>query len=381
MSTDERPSAMQRKAGAGRPPPEIGTPTAAKLLRAAAMQAGEDVVALSIVAGQAEETRTTLAPLVEALDETTLLALVEGPEGRYGLVLLDPDTMGALIEMQTTGRVVPRAATPRAPTRTDAVMCADFIDRVLELLEQRAADADLALTPALSGYRYALALSEPRAIPLTLEDIPYRRFRLSLDLGRGAKQGVFDLILPHEAAPVAGRSGAGDTAGFTEALGAVVAESAVCLTGTLHRVELTLSEVADFAVGSAIPIPREALGCVAIEDIDGRTVGHGRLGMANGNRAIRIGAAQKADGAEASSHTIEPSASATLLEPDQLSDLNASPDAFPEPALADTYGDGDFADLSGTAEPGDLTGLDELGALDDLIAADDLPDLADLSDL
>ncbi len=372
MNTDERPSAMQRKAGAGRPPPEIGAPTAARILRTAIMQAGEDVAGLSIVAGQPDEMRTTLTPIVEGIGEHALMALIEGPEGRYGLILVDPDTLAALIEIQTTGRVVPRPATARPPTRTDAIMCADFIDRVLELLEDRTAEAEIDIAPALGGFRYALALSEARAIPMTLDDVPYRRFHVSLDLGRGAKQGTLDVILPFNAAPSGAAAATNaDPAGFTQALAEVVGEAEVLLRGTLHRLQMPLAEVAGLSVGSVIPIPREALGQVAIEDIDGRTVKHGRLGMSGGHRAIRIGAVAEAE--PQMDAPARPAKPAALPPDDPMPDLPGLPDSGDVPDL------GDVADLGALGEAGDLPDLPVLPDLPDLPDLADLPELPDLS--
>lgn len=380
---DGSPSVMRRKAGAGRPLPEIGAPTATRILRSALMQAGEDVAALTIVAGQPEETRVTLDPMVEGIEAQALMCLLEGPQAAYGLAILDPQAMAALIEVQTTGRVRTRPADVRAPTRTDAIMCADFIDRTLELLEQGATDAELDLLPVLAGFRYALALPEPRAISLTLPDIPYRQFSVSLDLGRGAKQGKIDVVLPYDG-PGRGRGGAGlDPQVFTEALGDVVGTTTARLLGTLHRIELPLAEVAALEVGSLVPIPKEALSQVAIEDIDGRTIMRGRLGQQGGNRALRIGVPA---GAGAVSIALEPrDMPAALAAPGGTIPLEDTLGGMPDLADAGHLGDtSDNMTMEDMGEPGPLD-LD-LGAHSDGLEAlsdvtDDVPDLDDLPDL
>jgi flagellar motor switch protein FliM len=372
---------MQRKAGAGRPPPEIGAPTAARILRTALMQAGEDVAALSIVAGKPDESRTTLDRVVEGIADTMLMALIEGPEGRYGLVLVDPETLAALIEMQTTGRVVARPAVARPPTRTDAIMCADFIDRVLELLEARSQEADIDIAPALGGFRYALALSESRAIPMTLDDVPYRRFHIPLDLGRGAKQGTLDLILPFDAAPSTHAAATtADPAVFTEALAEAVSRTEAHLRGTLYRQDMALSEVAALAVGSIIPIPREALGQVAIEDIEGHIVMHGRLGMSDGHRAIRIGPVDGGDVAD----DLAPGAVTPASLPAAAPTLDLAPGLDPSPEVSELPDMGDLPDLgdlgggNASGDPGDLGALPELPDIGDFPDLPDLPDLAGL---
>lgn len=278
---------MRRKAGAGRPPPEIGQLTPARALRQAVAQAAQDVAALVAVAGTVEEARTTLGKVVEALPDYPLLGLVEGPGSRFGLVVLDGQMVAALIEMQTTGRVVPRPAPARAPTRTDAIMCADFIDRLLELIELQLREADPAVAAVFSGYRYAMALSETRAIAMTLDDVPYRQLSVPVDLGQGKKSGEITLILPLD--PQGKSAAAGhDKSGFTEALRDRVLDTGARLTTTLARRRMTLAEVAELTVGSVIALPREVLGAVEIEDIAGRVVAHGRLGQVDGHRAVRV---------------------------------------------------------------------------------------------
>jgi flagellar motor switch protein FliM len=286
MSDDNRPSALKRKAGAGRAPPEIGQPSLARILQLALAQAAETVAGLALVAGPVEERRTTLAAICDSLPDTALLAMLEGPDSRFGLAVLDADTVAALIETQTTGRVVPRPADSRAPTRTDAMMCADTIDRLCELLEARVVAAALPQAATLAGYRFAMALADARAVAMTLADLPYRLLSVPLDLGAGAKSGRIELILPAELQAPA-RAGAGD-ARFADALAAHVLTSGVALTATLCRVEMTLADLSALAPGQLIPVPARALGEIAIEDLGGAYVGRGRLGQSNGRRAVRI---------------------------------------------------------------------------------------------
>jgi len=334
---------MRRKAGAGRPPPEIGQITPAKALRTAVAQAAEDVAALVAMPGAIEEARITLEAIGDSLPEHPLLALIEGPGGGFGLVVLDSQAVAALIEVQTTGRVVPRPSEPRAPTRTDAIMCTDFIDRSLELFEQRVGEAGLALAPALTGYRYAMALAEPRAVTMTLEDVAYRRFALTVDFGRGAKSGALQIILPHDA-PGHGPRAAGDADAFTQALQTQVMRARAVLTATLARRRMTLAEIADLAVGSEIALPAKALTEVALEDLKGRTVARGRLGQASGHRALRL-VATPPDGAACPAPAPLPVPSPDLAAmPEPGAFARTVPDSAPPPDALSAYG----IDLSAT---------------------------------
>lgn len=279
---------MRRKAGAGRPPPEIGLPTPAKALQTAIAQSAQEIAALSVNAEAAEAERVTLPKLCEGLPEAALFALIEGPGGGFGLLTLDTQAVAALIEIQTTGRVAPRAAEPRPPTRTDAIMCADFIDRILELFESRVEEHGIEFAPALIGYRYAMPLTEVRAIPMTLEDVPFRRFQVDLDIGDGAKAGQLQLVLPFEPSGYRA-SGAGSEGGaFSVALQAQVMEAQAVLRTALHRQRMTLADLAALRPGALVEVPRAALGEICVEDISGNTVARGRLGQTGGSRAIRL---------------------------------------------------------------------------------------------
>lgn len=366
---------MRRKAGAGRPPPEIGRLTAAKAVRGAVAQAAQDVAALVAVAGTVEEARTTLARFVSDVPDPALLALVEGPAGRFGLVVLDPQVVAALIEVQTTGRVVPHAADARAPTRTDAIMCADFIDRLLELVDERVTEAGLDIAPALRGFRYAIALAEPRAISMTLEDTPYRLFACEVDLGRGAKTGALRLLLPYDPPGQKPNAGA-ETGAFTDAIRAQVYEVEARLNATLLRRKLALSDVMAFDVGTLIPVPHAALARIAVEALDGTIVARGRLGQVQGHRAVRLtedlGVEDPGGMTDVSGPAAKPRA------------LPGTPPNLPAPNKGGDIGDlgdlTDLGDIGGIGDPGDLGGLggDDPDGLPDLAALGDLGELSDL---
>lgn len=287
MNADAKPSVMRRKAGAGRPPPEIGALTPARALQSAIAQAAQDVAGLDAAATVPEPHRRPLTPMVEAVPEQALISLIEGPAGSYGLMVLDPQSLAALIEVQTTGRVVPRPATPRPPTRTDAIMCADFIDRVLEELETRIATAGLEDQALFEGFRYAMPLSEPRDIALALEEGPYRVFEVAVDYGRGAKSGQITLALPFDP-PGHGHGAAPDAASFNAALQAQVRASPAQLAAILARQEMTLEALSRLEIGQTIALPPEALDDVALEDVLGNVVARGRLGQSGGMRALRL---------------------------------------------------------------------------------------------
>ena len=373
MSDDQRDvSAMRRKAGVGRPPPEIGRVTAATALRVAVAQAAEDVAALMALAAGVQEQRVVLDSLVEGLPEHALLVLIEGPNSRYGLIVVDPQTLAALVEIQTTGRVVPNPAAPRAPTRTDAIMAADFIDRMLELFEEVVEEAELSILAAISGFRYAMPMSDTRAVLMALEDIPYRQFTLTMDLGSGAKEGSMQLVFPFD--PPRLRVDRGDTAGGTETLADAVMDTKAEMTAVLHRREMPLAAVTALTVGALVPVPREALVNVRLEDVTGREISLGRLGQVGGHRAVRI--------SEENAET----PGATNMVPGVMETGTAANhgglDAVGDPgALGSLGGMADDNTMAGLGEAGGLGSLGDLGALGGLGDPADMGVMADLGDL
>lgn len=375
---------MRRKAGAGRPPPEIGTLTAARAFRTALARAAQEVLGLAAVAGDVSEQRITLEPATENLPEAPLLALLEGPLGGFGLMVLDGQTVAALIEVQTTGRVVPRPAEARRPTRTDAVMCADFIDQVLMQLQAQLDEADLPVAPAFAEYRYAMALADTQAMGMTLEDLPYRQLSVMVDFGHGAKSGRIAVLLPFD--PPSAQGAGGDGTGFSEALRSQVLETRAHLSATLARHEMTLAEVTLLRPGSVIAVPLDALASVRIEDVDGHTIALGRLGQAEGHRAVRLlsedaGTGSVVGGLDGPGAQHAPEVPAVDAGQGMgLGELGAigGNDDLPDLAALGDLGDlgnlGDVGDFAGgaaapAADLPEIDGLADLGSFSDPVAA------------
>ncbi|WP_371168129.1 FliM/FliN family flagellar motor switch protein [Aliiroseovarius sp. 2305UL8-7] len=293
MADTEKISAMRQKAGLRVPAPEIAPVTATSALGNSVVRAGEDIGGLVLAAETITQQRCVRGALRELLPERGLLALVEGPESRFGLIAVDHELVAALIEIQTIGRLLDAVAVERSATKTDATMCADFIDRVLECLEGALAEAGLPEVSAISGYRFAVRLDDLRAAHMALDDIPYRCFQTSFKLGDGSRSGGFTMLLPFDTEP------AHDTqekaiAATGQSAPEVVLTSATELHAVLHQTRMSLADVTGLEEGMIVTLPRAALGAVSLVDLSGRTVARCRLGRAQGNRALRIGQHQAA---------------------------------------------------------------------------------------
>ncbi len=285
MTQQAQVNTLRRKAGAGRPPPEIGRMSATRALRKAIAQAAEDAVALAATATRVDESRSSLTAFLDLLPDNALIVRCKTEMDQHGIVVLDLQSLAALIEVQTTGRVVPNPARPRDPTRTDALLAAGVIDEILKVFETMVADAGLPVACAISGYRYEMPLADARAIELGLADLPYRLFQADVSFGDGAKDGKILILLPYDG--LASGTGASPLK-WQDDLQAVVQCASVEMEAILARKNMPLQTVTNFKVGTIIPLPRDAVSQIRLEDMNGQIVTRGRLGQAAGHRAIRL---------------------------------------------------------------------------------------------
>ncbi len=253
----------------------------------AASLAADAVTGLAAMPVEVRESRVTLAELKAHLGagDGQLLLCLRG-RGTTGLARLDAQLLAALIEVQTTGRVLADPADPRPATGVDAAMAVPVVnDTVARLV------ATLAEGPARS-WALSMACAErvdgPDAVGLVLEDVPYRFLGVDLDLGAGAKTGQLELAFPEtrRRIPPGERR-----AVWQSAFGKSLKEARVSLRAVLCRQRISLSALAAMAPGETLGLPRSVLASVALETIEGRRVAEARLGRSDGFRAIRLNAA------------------------------------------------------------------------------------------
>ena len=231
--------------------------------------------------------RRSLAEIVEMLPEPALIcALDEGAGEATGVAVLDAGLMAGMVEAMTTGAVTAvDGGAARRPTRTDAALLAPVLDRALTGLEAGASEAGL--PEWARGFRFAATVDGGRGLSLMLEDVPYRLLVADVDLALGARAGPLLLGIPEGRAearlavpPPDGR--------FTEALAAQVAGSEARLEAVLSRLALPLGAVMNLQVGQEIVLPRAEIARIAVEGLDGRKVGAGKLGRQGNLRAVRL---------------------------------------------------------------------------------------------
>ena len=257
--------------------------TLARAWTIAVPRAAEGALAVQASILKVDEERVVRDSLPDLVTEHALLAILEGPEDRFGVAIIDATVLASLIEAATTGRIGSRPVTPRVPTRTDATICADLLDAMLDGFESNLSEMDD--PPNLAGYRYAAPIVDARAMTMALAEGPYSVFRLSLDLGGGLRQG--EIVAAFPVAPRGAGRGA-DVAAFQQALADNVMEAPAELDAALHRIRMPLSEIVGLQAGDVLRVPLAALGAVEVEALGGPLVARARLGQQGGFRALRV---------------------------------------------------------------------------------------------
>jgi flagellar motor switch protein FliM len=285
MSDPDPASALRRKLSAPASPLELPEMGPARALRVAVSRAAETCATLEAAVTGFCETRLALAEILQAVQQPHLIFMMRAASGATGLALWEPAALSAVIEHLITGRVAPNQNEMRAPTRTDAAVITEILDKIMELFD-KSLDGVPGLPP-VCGFRTASLLADGRAVSMALEDVAYREYRITIDFASGIKSGDLRLIFPWDppepANHAAARRGAWDTDWPVIVKGARAPVEAI-----LYRLSLPLDHISGLNVGDVIAIPVEAIDGVAIKGSNDRTVASGRLGQCNGHRAVRL---------------------------------------------------------------------------------------------
>jgi flagellar motor switch protein FliM len=394
MTDGRSQTVLKRKVEAGRPAADAFAMSPQKALRQALAKTAQDLLEMPLSMTGWTETRMSLAELPETLEERALLAILEGPGESLGLIGIAPAVLAGLTEMQTMGRLGGAEVAPRRPTRTDAAMTADFIDRTLADFGEFLAEEPEVTWAA--GFRYASWLEDPRPLGLILEDTTYRVIRVTVDLGStGTRSGQVLICVPAQGRgpkprpkPVpADAPAAVAPADWGPKIEQTLMGATVQINAVLYRIDLPIAEILALRTGSVLPVPMAALEQLDLEGVDGRVLAHGRLGQTAGFRAVRMTLADAGeDGVPAApaapsmgfsagkppvpaaASAVPPPARARAVPPPQPFDLDLG--AVPGPAA-----DG------GLAPPGDFPAMGGLPPLGDFPAMGDLPPLGELPPL
>ena len=266
-----------------------------KAWKLALARSARDTVGLELGLAGLRQTRSSLSELLELPPKRALVAILEGPQEGLGLVVIAPEVLAGIVEVQMVGHVTATAPVVRRPTRTDAAMVSGFIDKALRGLEIELTQSnDLIWT---SGFRYASFLEDARPLALLLEDVTYQLLVADVSLAEGAKTGQILLALPADGRgtapkPVAPASRAAEMV-FGAALGEQIMGASAELVAVLARMHLPLETLLNLKIGGSLALGSAALDQIDLEGLDGKRLASGKLGQNRGLRAVRISASAK----------------------------------------------------------------------------------------
>lgn len=307
--------------GAGRAPqlPQPIKPTPARAAATAIGRAADRLYHLGVQPISVTPGALTLPELPELLPSPALLAVLQGPGDLVGVMALCPEAVSSLIEIQTLGRVTARATEKRRPTRSDAMICADFVNALMEELANELEGVEG--FDGVSGYRYASYLDDPRPLSLMMEDKPYRSLRYQVRLGgtetrdatiflampqpatqssKARQEGGAEPIAPANKDSTTNKAGIGSapeenkpndqsrTASSVASLGLAVQSAPIEIVGVLCRRRMTLGELRGLSAGKLMHLPRLSLSEARIELPDGQLLAVGKFGEAEGCHAVRL---------------------------------------------------------------------------------------------
>lgn len=261
-------------------------------------RAADRLYKLPVYVEKVELLPVSLSELPELLPERALLAVLEAPRDRLGMMAICPAMLTSLIEMQALGRITARKPVPRRATRTDATISADFVNLLLAELGRELGER--AGCPPFADFRYATYLDDPRPLGLVLDDTPMQRLSLRFRIGPGGKRdGVLTLALPTQSGEDAKSRGQSSIPALTSpsppapeaeppSLAQAVQAAPIMLFGVLCRRSFTLGALRELGPGALLPLGPNALDEARLETRSGQLVACGRLGEAEGFHAIRV---------------------------------------------------------------------------------------------
>tara|TARA_R110002110_G_scaffold57317_19_gene163987 strand:+ start:1222 stop:2352 length:1131 start_codon:yes stop_codon:yes gene_type:complete len=370
---------MRRKTDHGREAQQVRAMSLAKALRLTVPKVADQLFDLALAAIAIKVEEVSGDDVKRAFDDVGLLFLLDGPTPLAGAAMLDPLLVGALIQQQTMGRVLPDpGGNPRRMTDTDAAITAPFLE---DMLKRAAAlpdsEGDKRL---LGGYSFGSRAEDVRLLAMALEAPAYKMMTVTVDVCGGVRQGQIVLCLPilsDVTQPFSGGEGDADQGepahrSGPETLSDTVMGLNIELNVSLARVRMPLGRLGALCPGDVLELDTANFDQVQLISPGGDALATGTLGQMEGMRALRM--THSAVGQMAPKRRAEDRAELSQAEPERLTapvkhSARTAPDTAQDEPTA-RFDTPQQRDLHKPEMP-DLTDLPELN----------LPDLDDLSDL
>jgi flagellar motor switch protein FliM len=265
--------------------PPVSPLTTSRAVRLALVKAASDAGGLVLRVASTADDVGQLGDLLGGLDKGLMLVGLDRRGALAGFVAVDMQLRAAMVEVQTTGRLLDQPADDRPATGADKALCDPLLVAFLS-----------ALPPAVMGTAYegwvddvtvGDRLADSRLAGLLLEDGDYRVLRMNVELGSGDRLGEVMLVLPVQAAPMMPEEPA-PVMDWDTAFSAAVQDAPAMLTARLHQFKMPLGRAQALRVGQVVPLPGCTVNSVRLIATDGRCVAQAKLGQSAGHRAVRI---------------------------------------------------------------------------------------------
>ena len=361
MMDSARPSVLRRMLKPPRRPQGAAPGVVEDCVALTFPRAADELVALSLEMRAMTTSHMDLANVLKSLSDHDLIFLMTTETGASGACVLNAGLVSGLTEVQLTGRVSSAPPAERRPTRTDAVVVSDMVDRWISAVQAGAVEGGFQEVLPLHGALRTETILDLRAAALTLDPGAYEMLRIVMSLD-GAKEGVLTFFLPRKVG-----QGLSGSASWEAEKGAQLLDLPAVMDAVLARVHRPLSEVLNFEPGDCVLLPDDAMRSLSLEGERGVAVANARLGQLQGMRAVMV----STDRVAQAGHGAEDVAALPPRAPLAL------PDA-PDPSAAATP---DVSGAPAAPEPQDLPDLPDVSGLPDMPDLPDLPDLPEMPDL
>lgn len=338
--------------------------TVETLLRKTMPRDADRLCGLDLVVDDVAFIDTDAGDLISALAETELVYRMTNEKGANGLCIVSPELLAGLIESQLYGYVTSAEAPERKPTRTDGIVVAALVDAWISSALSVSAHEGMAAMP-FAGYTRQDGVLDQRNAGLLIEPSRYSKMVVKLTLGDNAKSGTLCLAWPERAQQ--GLTGEHLSNRMARHLSKLNAPMRVVLA----RLPLSMDRVRGLKKDDIIDVPLAALVSVKLEGVDGTPIATGRLGQANGLRAVRL----NSENGRATLTALAAPDVTTPGKPPDMADLTTLPSVATMPDIHDLP---DIPPIGGGL-PG-LPDLPDMGELPDLSKIGALPDLPELPD-
>lgn len=291
---------LRRKLRTDRSSPVEQAVSPVKALRLALARAVDHVIKLPLRVQSVRQSRLDVSDTLTQIDGGWALFLLEHADGNFGAFCVDPNSVIAFVQQQTSGQVSAQEGDARPLTRTDKSLTTPIIEAFLRRFDAALDGAPTAFWTC--GYKCAEIAPSKHDLALKLDAAEYRGFDIQIEISDGLLQSSCRLFLPikEPIAPTSGRAKnkakESEKRAVRSARGAALGAQ-VELRADLCTLQMTLADLRQFKTGHSLALPKSSLQSAVLSDRRGVTRFPIHLGQLNGLRAARFASAQ--DGAKA----------------------------------------------------------------------------------